>query len=71
MTIPAAAVAEARLVPGRELRVEVTAEGTIVLTPVPDPAARRRAAIARTAGCLAGVYHAGDLERLRDEWHSS
>lgn len=71
VTIPVAAVERARLAPGRELRVDVTDEGGILLTPVPDLTARRRAAIAATAGALAGVYPPGDLERLRDEWRSS
>lgn len=71
VTIPVSVLAATRLGPGQELRVEAAETGAIVLTPVTGRGARRRAAIARTAGSLPGVYEPGDLERLRDEWRSS
>lgn len=30
--------------------------------------AKRRAAVAETAGTLSGIYEPGELERLREDW---
>jgi hypothetical protein len=35
---------------------------------ISDAAAKRRAAVADTAGALSGVYEPGELERLRKDW---
>ena len=68
VTIPIAALAETGLAPGDVLKVEVEPAGRIVLTRAETTGDRRRAAIAETAGSLAGVYEPGALDRLRDEW---
>lgn len=68
VTIPAAVVAQTGVSPGTEFAVTAEADGRIILAPVEDLGARRRRAIAATAGSLSGVWRPGDLERLRDEW---
>jgi len=68
VTIPIAVLAETRLGPGDELRVDVDEQGRIVLSPSESLAERRRRAIEETAGSLAGVYEPGSLDALRDEW---
>ena len=60
-TIPVEALHKAGLRAGDELRVDAAGPGRIVLVRADDP-------IARYAGCLAGVYPAGYLPELRDEW---
>ena len=67
VTIPLAALSEAGLKAGDELRVDVEGD-RIVLTPAQSPGERRRAALRATAGSLPGVWEPGDLDRLRDEW---
>jgi AbrB family looped-hinge helix DNA binding protein len=67
VTIPMQALDQVGLGPGDELKVEVDRAGRIVLIPAAATADRRRA-IEETSGALAGVYRAGGLERLRDEW---
>jgi AbrB family looped-hinge helix DNA binding protein len=67
VTIPLRALEETGLGPGDELKVEVDRAGRIVLSrPVPE--ADRRRAIEETTGSLAGVYEAGSLDRIRNEW---
>jgi bifunctional DNA-binding transcriptional regulator/antitoxin component of YhaV-PrlF toxin-antitoxin module len=60
-TIPVAALRQAGLKPGDELRVESAGAGRIVLTRVEE-------AIATYAGRLTGVYPKGYLQKLRREW---
>src|SRR3990172_7572699 len=62
VTIPIAVLAETRLGPGDELRVDVDEQGRIVLSPSESLAERRRRAIEETAGSLAGVYAPGSLD---------
>ena len=60
-TIPVDALERAGLRAGDELRVDAAGPGRIVLV-------RAENLIERYAGCLPGVYQAGYLGKLRDEW---
>ncbi|MFN2468878.1 MAG: AbrB/MazE/SpoVT family DNA-binding domain-containing protein [Gaiellaceae bacterium] len=68
VTIPVRTVAATGLRPGDELKVDVDAQGRIVLTPSPSLGDRRRAAIKAGAGRFSGLYPPGHLDQLRDEW---
>jgi AbrB family looped-hinge helix DNA binding protein len=61
VTIPVAALKEAGLEPGDELRVEADGAGRLVLVREDD-------LIAKYAGDMPGVYEQGYLEKLRREW---
>ena len=61
VTIPVEALTRAGVRVGDPLRVEVRANGEIVLTREEDP-------LERYAGSLTGLYPPGELERLRSEW---
>jgi AbrB family looped-hinge helix DNA binding protein len=65
VTIPVAALAQAGLKTGDELKVEVD-DGKIVLTPSLSLAEQRRAAIRENAGSFS--YPPGYLDELRNEW---
>jgi bifunctional DNA-binding transcriptional regulator/antitoxin component of YhaV-PrlF toxin-antitoxin module len=67
VTIPAGIAATTGVTVGTEFAVSAEADGRIILHPVEDRVARRRAAIAQTAGSITGVWQPGDLERLRNE----
>ncbi|HET8606359.1 MAG TPA: AbrB/MazE/SpoVT family DNA-binding domain-containing protein [Gaiellaceae bacterium] len=67
VTIPLAALEQTGLKPGDQLKVDVDSGGRIVLSRPVDVEARRKA-IRETSGIFTGVYRAGDLDRLRDEW---
>jgi bifunctional DNA-binding transcriptional regulator/antitoxin component of YhaV-PrlF toxin-antitoxin module len=67
VTLPLRVVAELKLKPGDELKVDAEA-GRVVLVREDGLAARRRKALAEVAGALPGVWKPGDLERLRNEW---
>lgn len=69
VTIPAAAVEQLGLVPGEELQVDVDAAGRIVLTRL-HRVEQRRAAVAALDDRFTGVWTAGEIDRLRDEWRS-
>lgn len=60
-TIPVAALRQAGLKPGDELRVEAAGAGRLVLTRVEET-------LASYAGRLTGVYPKGTLQKLRREW---
>lgn len=60
-TIPVAALRQAGLKPGDELRVEAAGAGRIVLTRVEET-------VASYAGRLTGVFRKGTLQKLRREW---
>lgn len=61
VTLPVAALHEAHVKAGDELRVTVDEHGRLVLTPVEDP-------LEALIGSMPGVSAAADLETLRDEW---
>jgi bifunctional DNA-binding transcriptional regulator/antitoxin component of YhaV-PrlF toxin-antitoxin module len=61
VTLPVAAMREAGLEPGDELRVDADGTGRLVLV-------RERDVVADFAGDMGDVYTPGALERLRDEW---
>lgn len=61
VTLPVAALREAHINAGDELRVTVDDRGRLVLTPVDDP-------LEALIGSMPGVSAAADLETLRDEW---
>jgi bifunctional DNA-binding transcriptional regulator/antitoxin component of YhaV-PrlF toxin-antitoxin module len=61
VTLPIAALDAAGLKAGDHVRVEVTGPGELALVRELDP-------VTAFAGSLAGVYPAGYLDRLRDEW---
>jgi bifunctional DNA-binding transcriptional regulator/antitoxin component of YhaV-PrlF toxin-antitoxin module len=61
VTLPVAALRQAHVQPGDELRVTVDEQGRLVLTPVEDP-------LEALIGSVPGLSAATDLEALRDEW---
>jgi bifunctional DNA-binding transcriptional regulator/antitoxin component of YhaV-PrlF toxin-antitoxin module len=61
VTIPVATMAATGLRAGDRLRAEPAGRGRVVLVRVEDP-------VRRHAGRLTGVFGAGELHRLRDEW---
>lgn len=61
VTLPTDALARAGVRPGDRLRAEVRVAGEITLVRETDP-------IAEHAGSLTGLYPAGYLDDLRDEW---
>lgn len=61
VTLPVAALAEAGIEPGDELRVVPAGPGRLALERVEDP-------LVRFKGALSGVFAPGFLEELRDEW---
>ena len=70
ITLPLAVVERAGIRIGEELAVETDDEGRVIVSrsgadTVGD---RRRRALDRVAGALPGVWPAGALEELRDEW---
>jgi len=70
ITLPLAVVERAGMRIGEELAVEVDGAGRVVVSRSDEEtvADRRRRALARAAGALPGVWPAGALEGLRDEW---
>jgi bifunctional DNA-binding transcriptional regulator/antitoxin component of YhaV-PrlF toxin-antitoxin module len=61
VTLPVDVLSGAGFRSGDELRVQVTAPGTVTLTRVED-------ALDRYAGTLTGVFPPDAIDRLRDEW---
>lgn len=61
VTLPVAALRQAQVKPGDELRVTVDEDGRLVLTPVEDP-------LEALIGSMPGLSASADLEALRDEW---
>ena len=61
MTLPVAALRQAHISPGDELRVTVDEQGRLVLTPFEDP-------LEALIGSASGLSAVTDLEALRDEW---
>jgi bifunctional DNA-binding transcriptional regulator/antitoxin component of YhaV-PrlF toxin-antitoxin module len=61
VTLPVAALRQAHISPGDELRVTVDEQGRLVLTPFEDP-------LEALIGSAPGLSAVADLEALRDEW---
>ena len=61
ITIPHGAMASAGLRSGDRVRAEAQGRGRVLLIREDDP-------VERHAGRLSGVYRAGELDELRDEW---
>lgn len=70
ITLPLAVVERAGIRVGEQLAVEADEDGRVIVSrsggeTVGD---RRRRALERAAGALPGVWPAGSLDELRDEW---
>jgi len=70
ITLPLAVVERAGLRVGEELAVEADEEGRVIVSrSMEEPVGeRRRRALDRAAGALPGVWPAGALDPLREEW---
>jgi bifunctional DNA-binding transcriptional regulator/antitoxin component of YhaV-PrlF toxin-antitoxin module len=70
ITLPLAVVERAGLRVGEELAVEADEEGRVIVSrSMEEPIGeRRRRALDRAAGALPGVWPAGALDQLREEW---
>jgi bifunctional DNA-binding transcriptional regulator/antitoxin component of YhaV-PrlF toxin-antitoxin module len=70
ITLPLAVVEQAGLQVGEELAVDADAEGRVIVSRPSGEGVgvRRRRALAKAAGALPGVWPAGALDELRDEW---
>ncbi|HEX3731790.1 MAG TPA: AbrB/MazE/SpoVT family DNA-binding domain-containing protein [Mycobacteriales bacterium] len=65
ITLPVATLADAHVIPGDVLRVEVEAEGVFRLIKDNDPWLSK---FEEFAGSMPGLAKAASLEELRDEW---
>jgi AbrB family looped-hinge helix DNA binding protein len=61
VTIPVEAMRAAGLRAGDEITVRPVGDGEIML-------AARGSRVRRHAGITTGIYEAGEIDRLRDEW---
>ena len=61
VTLPVQAMREAGLRPGDEVTVRPLGGGELII-------AARGSRVRRHAGIATGIYPAGELDRLRDEW---
>ena len=61
VTLPVEAMRAAGLRPGEEVTIRPIGDGELII-------AARGSRIRRHAGIAAGIYEAGELDRLRDEW---
>jgi AbrB family looped-hinge helix DNA binding protein len=61
VTLPVEAMRQAGLRPGDEVSVRSVGDGAVIV-------AARGSRIRRHAGIATGLYEAGELDRLRDEW---
>ncbi len=70
ITLPIAVVEQAGIRIGEELAVELDEEGRVIVSRSEEETIgdRRRRALTRAAGALPGVWPAGALDELRDEW---
>ena len=71
ITLPLAVVERAGFKIGEELAVEADDEGRVIVRRSAGETVgdRRRRALERAAGALPGVWPAGALDELRNEWH--
>lgn len=63
VTLPVEAMRAAGLRAGDEVVVRPVGEGEVII-------ATRGSRVRRHAGIASGIYSAGELDRLRDEWQS-
>gem|GEM_PF-1115570 len=70
ITLPVSVVERAGLTIGEELAVEADDEGRVIVSRSSGESVgdRRRRALDRAAGALPGVWPAGALDDLHDEW---
>jgi bifunctional DNA-binding transcriptional regulator/antitoxin component of YhaV-PrlF toxin-antitoxin module len=70
ITLPVSVVERAGLKIGEELAVETDEDGRVIVSRSKGETVgyRRRRALRRAAGALPGVWPAGALDELRDEW---
>ena len=70
ITLPVSVVERAGLRIGEELAVEADEQGRVIVSRSEGETVgdRRRRALGRAAGSLPGVWPAGALDELRDEW---
>jgi AbrB family looped-hinge helix DNA binding protein len=61
VTLPVEAMRQAGLRPGDEVTVRALGDGEVII-------AARGSRVRRHAGIATGIYPAGELDRLRDEW---
>jgi len=61
VTLPVEAMRQAGLRPGDEVTVRPLGDGELII-------AARGSRVRRHAGIATGIYAAGELDRLRDEW---
>ena len=61
VTLPVEAMRAAGLHAGDEVTVRPLGDGEVII-------ARRGSRVRQHAGIAAGIYEAGELDRLRDEW---
>jgi bifunctional DNA-binding transcriptional regulator/antitoxin component of YhaV-PrlF toxin-antitoxin module len=61
ITIPVQVMHAAGLRQGDEVTIRANGEGEVVL-------ASRESRVRRHAGIASGIYQAGEVDRLRDEW---
>ena len=61
VTIPVDALRAAGLKPGDEVTVRSVGSGEIMIS-------ARASRVRRNAGIAAGIYRAGEIDELRDEW---
>ena len=61
ITLPVDAMRAAGLHAGDEVTVRPLGDGEVIV-------ARRGSRVRRHAGIAIGIYQAGELDRLRDEW---
>jgi bifunctional DNA-binding transcriptional regulator/antitoxin component of YhaV-PrlF toxin-antitoxin module len=61
VTLPVEAMRAAGLQPGDEVTIRPIGDGEVVV-------ALRGSRVRRHAGIATGIYPAGELDRLRDEW---
>jgi bifunctional DNA-binding transcriptional regulator/antitoxin component of YhaV-PrlF toxin-antitoxin module len=61
VTLPVAAMRAAGLYAGEEVTVRPIGDGELVI-------AARGSRVRRHAGIATGIYAAGELDKLRDEW---
>lgn len=70
ITLPKSVVMAAGLTTGEELAVQVDDTGRVIVARVPGESLgdRRRRALERMEDGLPGVWPAGGLDQLREEW---